>query len=578
MRQSKILAPTIKEIPSDTEVISHQLMVRAGLIRKVASGLYTWLPVGLKVIRKIETIVRNELEKVGAQELLMPLVQPAELWQETERWEKMGPELLRFTDRHNRDFCLGPTHEEIITDIFRNEIQSYKELPCNFYQIQTKFRDEVRPRFGVMRAREFTMKDGYSFHLDQACLNSTYQEMYSCYENILSRMHLQYRAVEADTGNIGGAESHEFHVLAENGEDLIAYATEGEYAANIDKAMSADPPDPANPSKQVTQVETPGIKSINQVCKFLDLEPQTVLKTILVQGKEDKIVAFVLRGDHELNEVKVSKILDVRLPLKFASDLEIIQSIGCESGSIGPVDLPIPYFVDRDAAALSDFVCGANKEGFHLTGVNWQRDTPLENDRVVDIRNIVSGDMAPDNQGELKLLRGIEVGHIFQLGTTYSVPLQATILDEKGKKVSPLMGCYGMGITRLVAAIIEQHHDEAGIIWPEPVAPYQLQIIALNYQKSALVQETSEQLYQALIKLPIDVLLDDRDQRPGVKFAEADLLGIPHRIILGDRGLSEGFVEYHDRRNADHDGEKIEVAKIIEHLLNTIGDIPASRE
>ena len=578
MRQSKILAPTIKEIPSDTEVISHQLMVRAGLIRKVASGLYTWLPVGLKVIRKIETIVRNELEKVGAQELLMPVVQPAELWQETERWEKMGPELLRFTDRHNRDFCLGPTHEEIITDIFRNEIQSYKELPCNFYQIQTKFRDEVRPRFGVMRAREFTMKDGYSFHLDQACLNSTYQEMYSCYENILSRMHLQYRAVEADTGNIGGAESHEFHVLAENGEDLIAYATEGEYAANIDKAMSADPPDPANPSKQVTQVETPGIKSINQVCKFLDLEPQTVLKTILVQGKEDKIVAFVLRGDHELNEVKVSKILDVRLPLKFASDLEIIQSIGCESGSIGPVDLPIPYFVDRDAAALSDFVCGANKEGFHLTGVNWQRDTPLENDRVVDIRNIVSGDMAPDNQGELKLLRGIEVGHIFQLGTTYSVPLQATILDEKGKKVSPLMGCYGMGITRLVAAIIEQHHDEAGIIWPEPVAPYQLQIIALNYQKSALVQETSEQLYQALIKLPIDVLLDDRDQRPGVKFAEADLLGIPHRIILGDRGLSEGFVEYHDRRNADHDGEKIEVAKIIEHLLNTIGDIPASRE
>ena len=578
MRQSKILAPTIKEIPSDTEVISHQLMVRAGLIRKVASGLYTWLPVGLKVIRKIETIVRNELEKVGAQELLMPVVQPAELWQETERWEKMGPELLRFTDRHNRDFCLGPTHEEIITDIFRNEIQSYKELPCNFYQIQTKFRDEVRPRFGVMRAREFTMKDGYSFHLDQACLNSTYQEMYSCYENILSRMHLQYRAVEADTGNIGGAESHEFHVLAENGEDLIAYATEGEYAANIDKAMSADPPDPANPSKPVTQVETPGIKSINQVCKFLDLEPQTVLKTILVQGKEDKIVAFVLRGDHELNEVKVSKILDVRLPLKFASDLEIIQSIGCESGSIGPVDLPIPYFVDRDAAALSDFVCGANKEGFHLTGVNWQRDTPLENDRVVDIRNIVSGDMAPDNQGELKLLRGIEVGHIFQLGTTYSVPLQATILDEKGKKVSPLMGCYGMGITRLVAAIIEQHHDEAGIIWPEPVAPYQLQIIALNYQKSALVQETSEQLYQALIKLPIDVLLDDRDQRPGVKFAEADLLGIPHRIILGDRGLSEGFVEYHDRRNADHDGEKIEVAKIIEHLLNTIGDIPASRE
>ena len=578
MRQSKILAPTIKEIPSDTEVISHQLMVRAGLIRKVASGLYTWLPVGLKVIRKIETIVRNELEKVGAQELLMPVVQPAELWQETERWEKMGPELLRFTDRHNRDFCLGPTHEEIITDIFRNEIQSYKELPCNFYQIQTKFRDEVRPRFGVMRAREFTMKDGYSFHLDQACLNSTYQEMYSCYENILSRMHLQYRAVEADTGNIGGAESHEFHVLAENGEDLIAYATEGEYAANIDKAMSADPPDPANPSKPVTQVETPGIKSINQVCKFLDLEPQTVLKTILVQGKEDKIVAFVLRGDHELNEVKVSKILDVRLPLKFASDLEIIQSIGCESGSIGPVDLPIPYFVDRDAAALSDFVCGANKEGFHLTGVNWQRDTPLENDRVVDIRNIVSGDLAPDNQGELKLLRGIEVGHIFQLGTTYSVPLQATILDEKGKKVSPLMGCYGMGITRLVAAIIEQHHDKAGIIWPEPVAPYQLQIIALNYQKSALVQETSEQLYQALIKFPIDVLLDDRDQRPGVKFAEADLLGIPHRIILGDRGLSEGFVEYHDRRNADHDGEKIEVAKIIEHLLNTIGDIPASRE
>ncbi|MAZ45405.1 MAG: proline--tRNA ligase [Gammaproteobacteria bacterium] len=578
MRQSKILAPTIKEIPSDTEVISHQLMVRAGLIRKVASGLYTWLPVGLKVVRKIEAIVRSELDKVGAQELLMPVVQPAELWQETERWEKMGPELLRFTDRHNRNFCLGPTHEEIITDIFRNEIQSYKELPCNFYQIQTKFRDEVRPRFGVMRAREFTMKDGYSFHLDQACLNSTYQEMYRCYENILSRMHLKYRAVEADTGNIGGAESHEFHVLAETGEDLIAYASEGEYAANIDKAMAASPPDRAAPSEQVNQVKTPGIKSIDQVCKFLDLEPQNVLKTILVREKEEKIVAFVLRGDHELNEVKAGKILDTRLPLKFASDQEIIESIGCEPGSIGPVDLPIPYFVDRDAAALSDFTCGANKEGFHLTGVNWQRDIPIENDKVVDVRNIVSGDLAPENQGELKLLRGIEVGHIFQLGTTYSAPLKATILDEKGKKVSPLMGCYGMGITRLVAAIIEQHHDEGGIIWPEPVAPYQLQIIALNYQKSSAVREASEKLYRALIKLPIEVLLDDRDQRPGVKFAEADLLGIPHRVILGERGLSEGFVEYYDRSNADPNGEKIEVTKVIEHLRDSVGRIPSPIE
>ncbi len=550
MRQSRLLIPTLKETPADAEVASHRLMLRAGLIRQVASGLYTWLPLGLRVIRNIERIVRDELTLSGAQEVLMPVVQPAELWQESGRWQKYGPELLRLADRHQREFCLGPTHEEIITDLFRREVHSYRQLPCNFFQIQTKFRDEIRPRFGVMRAREFTMKDGYSFHLDQPSFDETYQEMYDCYGRILARMQLDFRAVEADTGNIGGSNSHEFHVLAESGEDVIAYATGGSYAANLEKAIAA-PPAPRPAARQMLHtVPTPGAGTIAEVAKLLDVDAARCLKTLVVQG-EHGLVALVLRGDDALNEIKAAKLDGVAAPLTFATDAEIEATTGCRPGSLGPVGLALPLYVDHEAFAVADFVCGANEAGKHHAGVNWDVDVTVDAERVVDVRNVRPGDPAPGGQGELAFLRGIEVGHIFQLGRVYSEPLGATVLDADGRKVAPIMGCYGMGITRLVAAIIEQNHDDVGIKWPTPIAPFQVHVLALNYHKSEAVRGAADDLHRRLQQAGVDVLLDDRDERPGIKFADADLVGIPHRVTVGERGLKDGALEYSNRRTGE---------------------------
>jgi prolyl-tRNA synthetase len=559
MRQSQQLIPTTKENPADAETASHRLMLRAGIIRQVASGLYTWLPLGLRVIRRLEAIIREELTRSGAQEVLMPVVQPAELWEESGRWTKMGPEMLRMKDRHERDFCLGPTHEEVITDLFRREVHSYRQLPCNFFQIQTKFRDEVRPRFGVMRAREFTMKDGYSFHVDQQSFDDTYREMYDCYGRILTRMALDFRAVEADTGNIGGANSHEFHVLAESGEDVIAYATGGDYAANLEKAQAAPPAERAAPGAELDTVATPGVKSIADVAGHLGVTAGRCVKTLIVRGEEGP-VALVLRGDDELNAIKAAKLPGVSSPLALAGDDEIEAAVGCPPGSIGPVGLTLPMYVDAEAFALADFVCGANRDGFHHTGVNWDRDVTITADRVADLRNVRPGDRAPDGQGELAFLRGIEVGHIFQLGRVYSEPMQASVLDQNGRSVVPIMGCYGMGVTRLVAAIIEQNHDEVGIRWPEPVAPFAVHVVPLNYHKSEAVRAAADGLYQRLKDLNVDVLLDDRDERPGVKFADADLIGIPHRITVGERGLAAGELEYLHRPSGAKDELTADVA------------------
>jgi prolyl-tRNA synthetase len=557
MRQSALLLPTLKEDPADADVISHRLMLRAGLIRQLASGLYTWLPLGLRVLRKVERIIREEMDRSGGQEVSMPVVQPAELWKETGRWQKMGDEMLRMQDRHDRDFCLGPTHEEVITDLFRREVHSYKQLPVNFYQIQTKFRDERRPRFGVMRAREFTMKDAYSFHLDQASFDVTYDEMYRCYERILTRMELKFRAVQADTGNIGGDTSHEFHVLANSGEDTIAYSDTGTYAANLEKA-AAQRPDRASPGTQtMSRVDTPNSKTIEAVASLLGLPVEQNLKTLIVEADSEDtdnpsgLVAIILRGDHELNEIKAAKLPGVRSPLAFAQEEAITRAMGASVGSLGPVNCAIPMFVDPSAAAVADFVCGANEDGVHLQGVNWQRDVVLNEQQIVDVRNVVEGDMAPDGQGKIQFLRGIEVGHIFQLGDSYSASMQATVLDQDGNSVTPTMGCYGMGVTRLVAAVIEQNHDDNGITWPTPLAPFQLHIIALNGHKSDAVKEASEALYAQAVAAGVETLLDDRAERPGVKFAEADLVGIPHRVVIGDRGLKNGAVEYRLRSDAE---------------------------
>jgi prolyl-tRNA synthetase len=557
MRQSALLLPTLKEDPADADVISHRLMLRAGLIRQLASGLYTWLPLGLRVLRKVERIIREEMDRSGGQEVSMPVVQPAELWMETGRWQKMGDEMLRMQDRHDRDFCLGPTHEEVITDLFRREVHSYKQLPVNFYQIQTKFRDERRPRFGVMRAREFTMKDAYSFHLDQASFDVTYDEMYRCYERILTRMELKFRAVQADTGNIGGDTSHEFHVLANSGEDTIAYSDTGTYAANLEKA-AAQRPDRASPGTQtMSRVDTPNSKTIEAVASLLGLPVEQNLKTLIVEADPEDtdnpsgLVAIILRGDHELNEIKAAKLPGVRSPLAFAQEEAITRAMGASVGSLGPVNCAIPMFVDPSAAAVADFVCGANEDGVHLQGVNWQRDVVLNEQQIVDVRNVVEGDMAPDGQGKIQFLRGIEVGHIFQLGDSYSASMQATVLDQDGNSVTPTMGCYGMGVTRLVAAVIEQNHDDNGITWPTPLAPFQLHIIALNGHKSDAVKEASEALYAQAVAAGVETLLDDRAERPGVKFAEADLVGIPHRVVIGDRGLKNGAVEYRLRSDAE---------------------------
>ncbi len=550
MRVSKMLIPTLRDAPADAEIISHQLMLRAGMIRKQASGIYTWLPLGLRVLRKIEQIIRNEMDKADAQELLMSGVQPAELWEESGRWDEYGPELLRIQDRHQRDFCLGPTHEEIITDLIRREIRSYRQLPANFYQIQTKFRDEVRPRFGIMRAREFLMKDAYSFHLDQASLAETYAQMHDTYTQIFTRIGLKFRAVEADSGNIGGNASHEFHVLASSGEDSIAFSNGSDYAANVEKApTSADISSRPAASKEAELIATPEQHSIEEVSEFLQVGPEQCLKTLIVKGVDDSLVALVLRGDHELNTVKAEKQEAIASPLEFADAAVISKTLGCEIGSLGPKDLPIPVIVDYAAACVADFVCGANQNGHHLSGLNWGRDLPEP--QVADLRNAVAGDPSPDGKGELEIARGIEVGHIFQLGDKYSQAMKATCLDENGKAVTLTMGCYGIGVSRLVAAAIEQNHDDRGIVWPLSIAPFQVALVPINMHKSQRLQEAVEMLYQALQAAGIEVLLDDRKERPGVMFTDMELIGIPHRLVISDRGLDENKAEYKGRTDAD---------------------------
>ena len=554
MRASKLLLATLKESPSDAEVISHKLMLRAGMIRKLASGLYTWLPLGLRVLRKVENIVRDELDKVGAQEVLMPATQPAELWKESGRWDQYGPELLRIQDRHGRDFCIGPTHEEVITDMVRNELRSYKQLPANFYQIQTKFRDEIRPRFGVMRAREFLMKDAYSFHIDEASLGETYQQMHSTYCSIFDRIGLDYRPVQADTGSIGGNASHEFHVLAESGEDDIAFSSDSDYAANIElaEAITSITERPAA-TTEMTLIDTPDAKTINELVEQFNLDIEQTVKTLIVHADEESehtLIALIVRGDHELNEIKAEKLPGVATPLCFAADEEIKSVIGAAPGSLGPVNLAIPCIIDRSVAIMSDFSAGANIDDKHYFGINWDRDVALP--EVADIRNVMQGDPSPDGKGTLSIKRGIEVGHIFQLGKKYSEALNATVLDDKGKATIMSMGCYGIGVSRVVASAIEQNHDDKGIIWPDNIAPFQVVIIPMNMHKSEMIKPVAEKLYNELKDLNIDVLLDDRKERAGIMFADMELIGIPHRIVLGERGLEKGLVEYKGRRDIDN--------------------------
>ena len=563
MRLSSYPINTLRDVPADAEVVSHRLMLRAGLIRRLAAGLYTWLPIGLRVLRKVEAIIREEMNRAGAIELLMPTVQPAELWQESGRWEQFGPELLRIGDRHDRPFCYGPTHEEVITDLARRELKSYRQLPVNFYQIQTKFRDEIRPRFGVMRAREFTMKDAYSFHLDAASLEQGYQAMYEAYSRIFARMKLRFRAVNADTGSIGGSASQEFHVLAESGEDAIVFSDADDYAANLEMAAAAPPREPRPPaSTPMTRVATPGVRTIADLSAFLAVEPARCVKTLLVEAADGGVVALVVRGDHELNAVKAQKLPGVLSPLRMASAEQVRAAAGCEPGFIGPVGLAQRIYADHSAAQVADFVCGANAADEHLTGVNWGRDLPEP--EVVDLRNVVAGDPSPSGRGTLRIARGIEVGHIFQLGRKYSEAMNATVLDEQGKSATMLMGCYGIGVTRVVAAAIEQNNDEHGIVWPEPIAPFHVSLIPINLQKSTRVRETAEKLYVDLQAAGFEVLLDDRDARPGVKFADDELLGIPHRIVVGDKGLERGVLEYKPRTG---DGAaEVPVAEVVAFL------------
>ncbi len=549
MRVSQFHLSTLRETPADAEIVSHQLMLRAGLIRRLAAGLYTWLPMGLRVLRKVEHVVREEMNNVGAQELLMPAVQPAELWQESHRWEKYGPLLLRFKDRHNREFCFGPTHEEVITDLMRREIRSYKQLPANFYQIQTKFRDEIRPRFGVMRAREFVMKDAYSFHLDDASLQATYQTMYDAYSRIFTRLGLDFRAVRADSGDIGGSASHEFHVLAESGEDAIAFSKGGDYAANVELATTLPPKDKRpSASCEKQSVDTPGQHSIEEVGTFLNIPVQHIIKTLLVKGEGESVVALVLRGDHELNTIKAEKHPSVATPFAFASAEEIKSVAQCQAGSIGPIGLNIPVIADYSALNCADFVCGANQDGTHFTGVNWVRD--LAEPVAADLRNVVSGDPSPEGEGQLEIRRGIEVGHIFQLGTKYSESMNATCLDESGKNAMMTMGCYGIGVSRIVAAAIEQNHDEHGIIWPTALAPFHVALLPMNMHKSARLRQAVEKIYGELSEAGMEVLFDDRKERAGVMFTDMELIGLPHRIVIGEKGLDKGVVEYKGRRDS----------------------------
>ncbi|WP_375737755.1 proline--tRNA ligase [Pseudomonas boanensis] len=565
MRTSQYLLSTLKETPSDAVVISHQLLLRAGMIRKLASGLYTWLPMGLRVLRKVETVVREEMNAAGALEVLMPAVQPAELWQESGRWEQYGPELLRLHDRHDREFCVGPTHEEVITDLARNELNSYKQLPINFYQIQTKFRDEIRPRFGLMRGREFIMKDAYSFHMNQESLQETYDRMHQAYCNVFSRLGLDFRPVLADTGSIGGTGSHEFHVLADSGEDDIAFSDSSDYAANIEKAEALPrEKERAAPSEDLRLIDTPDTKTIADLVEKFGLPIEKTIKTLVVHGAEEgTLVALIVRGDHELNEIKAANLAQVANPLVFASETELRQAIGAGAGSLGPLNLPLPCIVDRSVALMSDFAIGANIDDKHYFGVNWDRDLPLP--EVADLRNVVAGDPSPDGNGTLVIKRGIEVGHIFQLGTKYSEAMKLNVLSEQGKPVTLIMGCYGIGVSRVVAAAIEQNYDDRGILWPDALAPFQVALVPLKYETPA-VKEATDKLYADLRAAGIEVLLDDRDKKtsPGVKFADMELIGIPHRIVVSERGLAEGTLEYKNRRESD--SQAIPVAEALSFI------------
>ena len=552
MRTSQYLLSTLKETPSDAVVISHQLLLRAGMIRRLASGLYTWLPMGLRVLRKVEAIVREEMNAAGSLEVLMPLFQPAELWQESGRWEEYGPELLRVKDRHGREFCAGPTHEEVITDLARNELNSYKQLPLNLYQIQTKFRDEIRPRFGLMRGREFIMKDAYSFHQDQASLQLTYDRMHQAYCNVFTRLGLNFRPVQADTGSIGGTGSHEFHVLAESGEDDIAFSDSSDYAANIEKA-EAIPRETTRgaATEKLRLVDTPNAKTIAELVSQFDLAIEKTVKTLIVHAAEEgKLIALVIRGDHDLNEIKAANHELVASPLVFAGEAELRDAIGAGAGSLGPLNMPLPCIVDRSVALMSDFAVGANIDDKHYLGVNWERDLPLP--AVADLRNVVAGDPSPDGQGTLVIKRGIEVGHIFQLGTKYSQALNCQVLGENGKPVVLTMGCYGIGVSRVVAAAIEQNFDERGILWNDTLAPFQIALVPLRYE-TEVVREATDKLYAQLTAAGFEVLLDDRDKKtsPGIKFADMELIGIPHRIVISDRGLADGNLEYKSRRETE---------------------------
>ena len=570
MRTSQYILATLKETPSDAEIVSHQLMLRAGMIRRVASGLYTWLPSGLRVLRKVENIVREEMDKAGAIEMLMPVIQPADLWEESGRWSEFGPELMRFTDRHNREFAMGPTHEEVITDFVRKEINSYKQLPITLYQVQTKVRDERRPRFGVMRAREFTMKDAYSFHLTDECLDATYQVIHKAYCNIFERLGLDYRPVIADTGSIGGSVSHEFHVLAESGEDAIAFSDASDYAANIEKAEALAPTE-ARPqaSKELKAFPTPDAKTINELKKHYGVKPHRGVKTLVVYGTPNEdgvrgLVALVLRGDHELNELKAEKHPLVDSPLEMATEADIVAAIGAKPGSLGPVGLNMPIIVDRTANVMADFVAGANKDDEHFSGINWDRD--VTDYEVADIRNIVEGDPSPCGQGTLQIKRGIEVGHIFQLGTKYSEAMKAGVLSESGKNQTMTMGCYGIGVSRVVAAAIEQNNDQYGITWPKAIAPFDLAIVPMNMHKSHRIPDIANNLYQGLKDAGLDVLFDDRKERPGVMFNDMELLGVPYTLVIGERNLDENKVELKNRRT----GEKlmIDIDSAIETIKN----------
>lgn len=550
MRTSQLFLPTLKETPADAELVSHQLMLRAGLIRKLASGLYTWLPLGLRVLQKVERIVREEMNKIGGQELMIPLIQPAELWEESKRWDIYGPDLLKIRDRHERLFCFSPTCEEAITDLLRHELRSYKQLPATFYQIHMKFRDEIRPRFGVMRAREFLMKDAYSFHADKTSLEKTYQDMYSAYTNVFTRLGLDFRAVHADSGSIGGSVTQEFQVLAHSGEDVIFFSDQSDYAANVEQAEAVAPNGnrPA-PTKTMEEVLTPGKRTIADVSDYLKMGPKQSVKVLLVKGELEPLIALVLRGDHELNTIKAEKLPQIASPLTFADEKDIEAKIGCPVGYLGPVGLNVPIIIDRAAAHLADFVCGANKENYHLMNVNWERDVPLTT--IADLRKVVAGDPSPDGKGTLQMARGIEVGHIFQLGTKYSESMHATVTAEDGREIPMEMGCYGIGVSRIVAAAIEQNHDERGIKWPVAMAPFQIALVPINYHRSENVRAKADELYQQFTAAGFEIIMDDRNERPGVMFADMELIGIPYRITISERTLEKNSAEFLDRKTGE---------------------------